>query len=92
MWCHMPYDKGGDLFQPPGSVATRCLVRCEIHIGSFSRREGSVVFELEPGWTISFHRVLYVPRMRENAIIFYILYSLVYRTLSTVMTRGICVC
>ena len=39
-----------DLFQPPGSVATRCLVRCGIHTeGAVGRREGLVVFELESG-------------------------------------------
>ena len=58
-----------DLFQPLGSLATRCLVRCGIHTeGVVDRREGSVVFELDSRWTLSFHHVLYVPCLRQNVL------------------------
>jgi hypothetical protein len=61
--CHMIGEC--DLFQPPGSMATTCLVRCGIHTeGEDGRREGSVVFNLQFGWTVSFHHVLYFHCLR----------------------------
>ena len=58
-----------DLFQPPKLVDTRCLVRCGIHTeGLVGIREGSIVFELESEWTLSFHHVLYVPHLRVNVL------------------------
>ena len=58
-----------DLFQPSGSIAIRCLVRCEIHIEEVIRREGSVVIELESGWTLAFHHVIYVTLISANVLL-----------------------
>ena len=59
-----------DLFQPSGLMATIFLVRCAIHTeGAVGRREGFVVFELESRWTLAFHHVLYVPRLRANVLL-----------------------
>ena len=57
-----------DLFQPPRLVSTIFLVRCEIHIEEVIRREGSIVIELESGWTLAFHHVLYFPHLRVNVL------------------------
>ena len=65
--CHMTREC--DLFQPPGSVATRCLVRCGIHReGEAGKINDYFVFELESGWNLYFHHVLYVPHLRENVL------------------------
>ena len=63
-----------DLFQPPRSMDTKFLVKCGIHIeGAIARRDGSVVIELELGWTLAFHHVLFVPLLRETMLSFSII-------------------
>ena len=33
------------------------------------RRNGSSEFDLDSGWTLTFHRVLYVPPIRVNVLL-----------------------
>ena len=54
-----------DLFQPPSAFPIRSLKKCGVNTSVVvGRREGSMVLELESGWTLEFRGVLYIPSLR----------------------------